>query len=74
MTNWLRKIAGKLLRRAGWERKYLFNPFIIHNALGHKIFPAELGVVYKQYDNRHMSDYEYGDIAYINQIGGGNSC
>jgi FkbM family methyltransferase len=73
MITMLRKLAGSTLRKAGWERKSLYNPLYIENALGHELFAAELGILYKNFDNRSIEEFDHGDIWFARQIKAGQT-
>ena len=70
MIRLIRSIVGTTLRRAGWERTY---PLFLDNVLGHRLFAAELGGTYQQFNNRVVTDFKYGDIGLVNTVGAGQT-
>lgn len=61
----MRRVAGKFLRKAGWERK---NSFVLRDVFGFTLFPAELGIVYQNYCNKNLSDFKWGEFSVISQL------
>ncbi len=71
MINLMRRVAGNFLRRAGWARK---SPFVLKNVFGFTLFPAELSIVYQNYCNKKLSDFNGGEFSVINELPRGGVC